>query len=73
MRLPWIPPAFVGYLRYRALKHYPTDLLIGVFIGASLGILIPELHRNKEKKNVNVMPMTGPITGLRLSYQIQYK
>lgn len=68
-----IPPAFVGYLRYRALKHYPTDLLIGAFIGASLGILIPELHRNKEKKNVNVMPMTGPITGLRLSYQIRYK
>lgn len=68
-----IPPAFVGYMRYRALKHYPSDLLVGALIGAGIGILIPELHKNNDKKSLNVIPMTGPITGLRLSYKIDYK
>ena len=68
-----IPPVFVGYMRFRALKHYPTDILFGAFIGASLGILIPELHKNKEEKRVNLIPLTGPITGLRLSYKVKYK
>ncbi len=39
-----------GYLRYRAGKHFYTDVLTGLVFGAGLGILIPELYRNKRKK-----------------------
>ena len=37
--------AATGYLRYRAGKHYPTDIIAGFAVGALSGWLIPELHR----------------------------
>lgn len=43
--LAGLPPVMVGYLRIKALKHFPSDVIAGGIIGASLGILIPELHR----------------------------
>lgn len=45
-----IPPAVVGYYRIRALRHFPSDVLVGGLVGAAVGILGPELHsrcRNK--------------------------
>ncbi|WP_373056172.1 phosphatase PAP2 family protein [Zunongwangia sp. H14] len=48
-------PAFVGYLRIDAGKHFLTDNLIGLGIGAACGILIPQLHK-KENKNLEVYP-----------------
>jgi membrane-associated phospholipid phosphatase len=40
-----IPPLIAGYLRMRALFHFPSDLLVGFGVGALCGILIPEIHR----------------------------
>ena len=40
-----IPPAIVGWYRIRALKHFPTDVLLGYLVGAAVGILVPELHK----------------------------
>jgi membrane-associated phospholipid phosphatase len=37
-------PAAVGYLRYRAGSHYPSDILTGYLVGAASGILIPRIH-----------------------------
>jgi membrane-associated phospholipid phosphatase len=34
----------VGYLRYAAGKHYPTDILAGAAIGSLFGWLVPKLH-----------------------------
>ena len=45
-----IPPAFVGLHRVRSLNHFPTDTIVGTIIGGAIGILIPELHRNKYYK-----------------------
>lgn len=48
---PWVwagaalLPALVGFWRVRAGKHYPTDVLTGYLVGASIGWLIPALHR----------------------------
>lgn len=42
-----IPPAFVGFNRIKAGKHFPTDVLTGTIIGAAAGILIPEFHKVK--------------------------
>ena len=46
----FIPPAIVGYFRYRALKHYPSDILVGMLVGAATGILVPQFHKNKKRK-----------------------
>ena len=44
-------PAFTGYLRVAAGKHYPTDVMAGYALGAAIGILVPHLHRNNPLKN----------------------
>jgi membrane-associated phospholipid phosphatase len=38
-------PAVTGFLRWRAGKHFITDILVGYAVGAVVGILVPELHR----------------------------
>jgi membrane-associated phospholipid phosphatase len=38
-------PALTGFLRVKAGKHFPTDVIIGYAVGALVGILIPELHQ----------------------------
>src|SRR5690606_2994183 len=64
---PWKPvvwgvaaaiPATVGYLRIRAGKHFLTDNLIGYALGAASGIIIPEIHK-KKNKNVEIYPTMG--------------
>lgn len=40
-------PAAIGYFRYQAGKHFPTDVIAGYTIGAAVGILVPTLHMNK--------------------------
>lgn len=67
-----IPPAFVGVMRIKALKHFPTDLVVGTLVGAGLGIIIPELHKVKKRKNLQIIPVAGLFTGLHLSYKIKY-
>lgn len=47
-------PAYVGYLRTKAGKHFLTDNIIGFGIGAACGILVPEIHKiGNEKLDVN--------------------
>lgn len=40
-----IPVIFVGINRVKALRHFPTDTIIGGVIGAAVGILIPAIHK----------------------------
>jgi len=47
-------PAVTGYLRVRAAKHFPSDVLAGYALGAGIGYLVPTLH----KKNVLPEGMT---------------
>ena len=42
-----ILPAVTSYLRYEAGKHFPSDIIAGYLVGASIGYLIPWLHRRK--------------------------
>lgn len=67
-----IPPAFVGFHRYKALKHFPRDVMVGAAVGAAVGILIPHLHKRKNKKgsNLTVVPYTGKYTGIALSLKM---
>ncbi len=69
-------PATVGYLRIRAGKHFLTDNLVGFAVGTASGILIPEIHK-KKNKNLDIYPtmsfhirgMNLPTQGIGVNYQ----
>lgn len=63
------PPAFVGFMRYKAAKHFPSDILIGATVGAATGILIPQLHKRTAKgRDVGMIPQMGNVWGLSAYY-----
>ena len=39
--------AAVGYLRFDAGMHYPTDILTGAIVGSAIGFLIPLIHEKE--------------------------
>jgi membrane-associated phospholipid phosphatase len=39
----------ISYLRYASGAHFPTDILTGAIIGATIGFLVPALHRSTLK------------------------
>jgi membrane-associated phospholipid phosphatase len=61
-----VPPAIVGYYRYRGMMHFPTDLMLGMTIGAAVGILVPHFHKIAQKKNrdLSIVPFAGGYTGV---------
>jgi membrane-associated phospholipid phosphatase len=63
-------PAVTGYLRIKAGKHFPTDVIAGYFTGAIVGYVIPYLHLKKES-NINLTPtFNGQNMGLNLNIPI---
>jgi undecaprenyl-diphosphatase len=66
---PWITlgvgtllTAFVSYERVRAGAHFPTDVAAGSLLGASVGVLVPHLHRHEQEAPpvwVGVAPSPG--------------
>jgi membrane-associated phospholipid phosphatase len=66
-----VPPAFVGVYRIKALKHFPTDVIMGTAVGAAVGILIPHFHKLAMRKNkdLSIVPFTGAYSGLAFSYK----
>ena len=65
-------PALTAVLRVSAGKHFPTDVIVGYLVGASIGYLIPQLHKRKTKKftALSLIPSyTGGAGGLRLVYR----
>ena len=66
-------PAVVGYFRLEAGQHFLTDILIGYVLGASTGILIPEMHKTNNS-SLDITPVGGrnfrgeDYTGLALRY-----
>ncbi|MCX6559585.1 MAG: phosphatase PAP2 family protein [Candidatus Aminicenantes bacterium] len=43
-----IPPLVLGLFRVKALKHFPSDIIVGLVVGALCGILVPEIYRVKK-------------------------
>lgn len=69
--LATIPPLVEGYLRVKALAHFPSDGLIGIAIGAACGILVPEIHRFKNQK-INLGLSATPVgPGINMAYTIR--
>ena len=40
-------PAAMGFLRVKAGRHFPTDVLTGYLIGAVVGVAVPYFHRSE--------------------------
>ncbi len=66
--LALVLPVTTGLLRYKGMKHFPTDVLTGLLVGASTGILIPHLHK-RTRSNLSIVPFAGPVNGLAMSYK----
>lgn len=48
-------PAWTGFERYLAGKHFPTDIISGYVFGAICGYFIPQMHKPKmSKKGMNL-------------------
>jgi hypothetical protein len=65
-----IPPMIMGYLRVRALAHFPSDDMVGLSLGALLGIVIPELHKINYKGITVGMSSSSESLGLALNWKI---
>jgi len=69
-------PAAVAYTRIEAGKHFLTDNLVGYAVGASVGILVPQLHKKKDGMGTTLLPMQGlnvnghSYTGLMLTKRL---
>lgn len=63
-----VPPLAEGYLRMRALAHFPADIMIGFMIGATVGVVVPELHKFKDRNfHIGLAPTPGG-AGINLSW-----
>jgi membrane-associated phospholipid phosphatase len=61
-----VPPILEGFLRVKALAHFPSDVLIGVSIGAVCGIVVPSLHKFRDPRlSIGICPTpVGPGLGV---------
>lgn len=68
-----VPGLFSSYLRVRAYKHYPTDTLVGLGVGAFSGIMIPQFHKwwaERHRSRAMLQPvMGGGAVGLNFNMQ----
>ncbi|MCB9235769.1 MAG: phosphatase PAP2 family protein [Bacteroidia bacterium] len=72
---PWVwagaaaLPAGVAFLRYRAGKHFPTDVVTGYAVGAFTGWIIPHLHKKKSQANLSFYPLGPGNQGVGMIYR----
>jgi membrane-associated phospholipid phosphatase len=65
-----IPPVVMGYFRVRSLAHFPSDALVGLTLGAAVGIVVPAIHKARDKGIALNLFSTPESTGLDLCWTI---
>ncbi|MCH7965002.1 MAG: phosphatase PAP2 family protein [Bacteroidetes bacterium] len=63
--------ATVGYLRYTAGQHFPTDIITGAIVGSIIGYLIPLIHESDEEEKGLIIPAGNPYNNL-ISFNIKF-
>lgn len=61
--------AAVGWTRYEAGEHFPTDVLAGAAVGAAAGWIVPRLHENRHGDVVLTPVLRGSRAGLALLWR----
>lgn len=64
-----IPPLILGYFRVKGLKHFPSDVMAGLGVGALCGIVIPEFHRIRSENISLGLYSSFAGTGISLKWQ----
>lgn len=54
-----ILPAAVAYYRLEAGKHFLSDNLVGYTVGATMGRLVPQLHKTTSRHGLSLAPTQG--------------
>jgi membrane-associated phospholipid phosphatase len=52
-------PAAVAYSRMEAGKHFLSDNIVGYAVGATAGILVPQLHKTAGRRGFSMVPIQG--------------
>ncbi|MBA3647438.1 MAG: phosphatase PAP2 family protein [Chitinophagales bacterium] len=60
-------PLFVAVARYKAGKHFPSDVITGYIVGSTVGLLVPTLHKVSNERIV-LSPIIGDEKGVSLVY-----
>jgi hypothetical protein len=69
-----VPPLLMGYARVKALDHFPSDGAVGLALGAAIGIIVPELHKNPRYKNLSLgMFSSSDAMGLSIRWKLPYQ
>jgi membrane-associated phospholipid phosphatase len=67
-----VPPAIIAYARVKALAHFPSDVAVGFGLGAIIGIVVPELHKNRKFKDFSLGMFTSPAgMGLTVGWNLE--
>lgn len=46
----------VGFARYKAGAHFPTDVLVGAIVGSSIGFIVPYMHKVRKSNTLTIVP-----------------
>jgi membrane-associated phospholipid phosphatase len=66
-----VPPAIIGFARVKALAHFPSDVAVGFGLGAVIGIVLPELHKNRKFKDYSLGMFSSPYgTGITVGWNL---
>ena len=60
-------PAATGFFRYKAGKHFPSDVIIGYIVGATVGFVVPHIHKTSQNEDADG---TGISRGMPLVQEI---
>jgi membrane-associated phospholipid phosphatase len=60
-----------AYLRHRAGKHFPSDIIVGTVLGTATGILVPHFHKHRliKNENISIHPYVGKTAGFYAVYR----
>lgn len=53
------PPIFVAINRVRALRHFPSDTLIGLGVGAFIGTIVPQFHKQWAERHETTLRLSS--------------
>jgi membrane-associated phospholipid phosphatase len=71
-----VVPAVVAFTRVKAGKHFLSDNIVGYAVGATVGVVVPQLHKVAGKHGMSLVPLQGvningyAYSGLLLSKQL---